>query len=44
MAEEPDKDQKTEAPTEKRLEDARKKGDIASAPEVRHAAHRVIAA
>ncbi|GGO96835.1 flagellar biosynthesis protein FlhB [Stakelama pacifica] len=38
MAEEPDKDQKTEAPTEKRLEDARKKGDIASAPEVRHAA------
>ena len=38
MVEEPDKDQKTEAPTDKKLEDARKKGDIASAPEVRHAA------
>lgn len=33
-----DKDQKTHAPTEKRLEDAREKGDVASAPEMRHAA------
>ncbi|MBW4330414.1 flagellar biosynthesis protein FlhB [Stakelama sp. CBK3Z-3] len=38
MAEEPDKDQKTEDPTPKRLEDARKKGDTATAQEVRHAA------
>lgn len=37
MAEAPDKDQKTEDPTPKKLEDARKKGDVASAPEVRHA-------
>ena len=37
MAEQPDKDQKTQEPTQKKLEDARKKGDVASAPEVRHA-------
>ncbi|MFZ5746615.1 MAG: flagellar biosynthesis protein FlhB [Pseudomonadota bacterium] len=37
MADGPDKDQKTEAPTDKRLEDARKKGDVPTAPEVRHA-------
>lgn len=37
MADAPDKDQKTEDPTPKKLEDARKKGEIASAPEVRHA-------
>ena len=35
---EPDKDQKTHDPTEKKIEDARKKGDVASAPEMRHAA------
>lgn len=35
---ETDKDQKTHDPTDKKLEDARKKGDIASAPEMRHAA------
>ena len=33
-----DKDQKTHDPTDKRIEDARKKGDVASAPEMRHAA------
>lgn len=33
-----DKDQKTEAPTEKRLEDARKKGDTPMAAEFKHAA------
>lgn len=33
-----DKDQKTHDPTGKRLEDARKKGDLPSAPEMRHAA------
>lgn len=33
-----DKDQKTHAPTEKRLADARAKGDVATAPEVRQAA------
>lgn len=38
MAEETDKDQKTHAPSDKKLEDARKKGDVASAPEIRHAA------
>ncbi|RZM08111.1 MAG: flagellar biosynthesis protein FlhB, partial [Sphingomonas sp.] len=32
-----DKDQKTHDPTEKRLSDARKKGDVAQAPELRHA-------
>ncbi len=35
---ETDKDQKTQEPTEKRLEDSRLKGDVASAPEMRHAA------
>lgn len=35
---ETDKDQKTEAPTPKKLEDALKKGDTASAPEVKHGA------
>jgi flagellar biosynthetic protein FlhB len=34
---EPDKDQKTHDPTQKRLEDARKKGEVATAPEMRHA-------
>lgn len=33
-----DKDQKTHDPSEKRLADARKKGDTPSAPEMRHAA------
>ncbi|MGN6374323.1 MAG: flagellar biosynthesis protein FlhB [Sphingomonas sp.] len=33
-----DKDQKTHDPTGKRLEEARKKGDVASAPEMRQAA------
>ena len=33
-----DKDQKTHDPTEKRLADARRKGDTPSAPEMRHAA------
>ncbi|WP_188054524.1 MULTISPECIES: flagellar biosynthesis protein FlhB [unclassified Sphingosinithalassobacter] len=37
MSEAPDKDQKTEDPTPKKLEDARKKGDTPVAPEVRHA-------
>ncbi|MGU3315128.1 flagellar biosynthesis protein FlhB [Sphingomonas sp. M6A6_1c] len=32
-----DKDQKTEQPTDKRLRDAAKKGEVANAPEVRHA-------
>ncbi|HSX55614.1 MAG TPA: flagellar biosynthesis protein FlhB [Sphingomonas sp.] len=32
-----DKDQRTHAPTQKRLEDARKKGEVALAPEMRHA-------
>jgi len=32
-----DQDQKTHDPTEKKLSDAREKGDIASAPEMRHA-------
>jgi flagellar biosynthetic protein FlhB len=35
---ETDKDQKTEEPTDKRLEDSRRKGEVASAPEMRHAA------
>jgi flagellar biosynthetic protein FlhB len=34
---EADKDQKTQEPTAKRLEDARKKGDVPTAPEMRHA-------
>lgn len=38
MADGEDKDQRTEAPTEKKLRDAAKKGQIAFAPEVRHAA------
>lgn len=33
---ETDSDQKTEEPTQKRLEDSRKKGEVAMAPEVRH--------
>lgn len=33
-----DKDQKTYAPTEKRIEDARQKGDVPMAPEMRQAA------
>ena len=38
MSEKPDKDQKTEDPTDKKLEDARTKGQVASAPETKHAA------
>jgi flagellar biosynthetic protein FlhB len=34
---EADQDQRTHAPTQKRLEDARKKGDVATSPEMRHA-------
>ncbi|WP_454797705.1 flagellar biosynthesis protein FlhB [Novosphingobium lindaniclasticum] len=34
---ESDKDQRTEEPTQKKLEDARKRGEVAMAPEVRHA-------
>ncbi|MFL9841549.1 flagellar biosynthesis protein FlhB [Sphingomonas sp. ST-64] len=37
-SEDQDKDQKTYAPTEKRIEDARKKGDVPMAPEMRQAA------
>ena len=37
MAEQPDKDQRTHDPTQKRLDDARKKGEVATAPEMRHA-------
>ena len=37
MADEADKDQRTHDPTQKRLEDARKRGDVAMAPEMRHA-------
>ncbi|MGF7153904.1 flagellar biosynthesis protein FlhB [Novosphingobium gossypii] len=33
----PDKDQRTHEPTAKKLEDARKRGEVAIAPEVRHA-------
>ena len=40
---EADKDQKTQEPTDKKLEDARKKGDVAIAPEMRHAAMFVAA-
>lgn len=32
-----DKDQRTHAPTQKRLEDARKRGEVATAPDMRHA-------
>jgi flagellar biosynthetic protein FlhB len=34
---ESDKDQRTHEPTQKKLEDARKRGEVAMAPEVRHA-------
>ncbi|WP_232493741.1 flagellar biosynthesis protein FlhB [Novosphingobium kaempferiae] len=37
MADEADKDQRTHEPTPKKLEDARKRGEVAIAPEVRHA-------
>ncbi|MET1754358.1 flagellar biosynthesis protein FlhB [Novosphingobium sp. RD2P27] len=37
MSEGPDKDQKTQEPTQKKLDDARKKGDVAMAQEMRHA-------
>ncbi|MEW9854522.1 flagellar biosynthesis protein FlhB [Novosphingobium sp. M1R2S20] len=37
MSEAPDKDQKTHEPTQKRLDDARKKGEVAVAQEMRHA-------
>lgn len=43
MAEGADKDQKTQDPTDKKLSDARAKGDIATAPEMRHAAMFVAA-
>lgn len=35
---EADQDQKTQEPTQKKLDDARAKGEVASAPEMRHAA------
>lgn len=35
---ETEKDQKTHDPTDKKIEDAREKGDVPSAPEMRHAA------
>lgn len=38
-----DKDQKTEEPTAKKLSDAREKGEVASAPEMKHAAMFVAA-
>ncbi|WP_404337442.1 flagellar biosynthesis protein FlhB [Sphingomonas sp. MMS12-HWE2-04] len=38
MAEGADQEDKTHDPTEKRLEDAREKGDVPMAPEMRHAA------
>jgi len=38
MSEEADDESKTHDPTEKKVSDARKKGDVASAPEMRHAA------
>lgn len=37
MSEGPDKDQKTQEPTQKKLDDARKQGDVMVAQEVRHA-------
>jgi len=43
MSDAPDKDQKVHDPTPKRLEDAREKGDVAMAPEMRHAAMFVAA-
>jgi flagellar biosynthesis protein FlhB len=38
MAEGGDQDDKTQEPTDKRLEDARKRGEVPMAPEMRHAA------
>ena len=38
MADEADKDQRTHDPTQKKLDDARARGDVAMAPEMRHAA------
>src|SRR3546814_20719816 len=37
MADGPDQEQKTEEPSSKRLDDARKKGQVAMASETRHA-------
>ena len=37
MSEAPDKDQKTEEPTQKKLADSREKGDVAISQEMRHA-------
>lgn len=37
MADDTDNDQKTQEPTQKRLDDARAKGQVANAPEMRHA-------
>jgi len=37
MSDAPDKDQKTHDPSQKKLDDARKKGDVANSPEARHA-------
>ncbi len=34
---ESDKDQRTHEPTQKKLDDARKRGEVAMSPEVRHA-------
>ena len=41
---EADKDQRTHAPTQKRLDDARKKGEVALSPEMRHATMMIGAA
>jgi flagellar biosynthetic protein FlhB len=38
MSDAPDQEDKTEDPTDKRLEDARGRGEVASAPEMKHAA------
>lgn len=38
MSDAPEDDQKTEEPTHKRLDDARKRGEVATAAEMRHAA------
>lgn len=38
MSGETDKEQQTEAPTQKKLDDARKKGQVASSPETKHGA------
>ena len=37
MSDAPDKDQKTHEPTQKKLDDAREKGDVMTSPEARHA-------